>query len=165
MEEGADLVHRLYVSQGFLDAKVDPPIYHYAEDGSRVDATIPITEGRQYFFGQLTFAGQSIYGPETLHGQMLDLVEQPYTEGRLADIPRRLQAYYRARGYYEVKVDATGNPPAARGGKVPVLVTITPGRVYHFDGVTVSRPGPAAAELPFPPIQQVQRQNLQSRCR
>ncbi len=52
VEEGADLVHRLYVSQGFLDAKVDPPLYHYADDGSQVDATIPITEGRQYFFGQ-----------------------------------------------------------------------------------------------------------------
>ncbi|MEY2489993.1 MAG: outer membrane protein insertion porin family [Verrucomicrobiota bacterium] len=137
VEEGADLVHRLYVSQGFLDAKVDPPIYHSAEDGSHVDVTIAITEGRQYFFGELIFAGQSIYGPEALHGQMLDLVEQPYTESRVADIPRRLQAFYRARGYYEVKVDATGNPPAARNGKVPVQVTITPGRLYHFDGVTV----------------------------
>lgn len=137
VEEGADLVHRLYVSQGFLDAKVDPPLYHYADDGSRVDVTIPITEGRQYFFGRLTFAGQSIYGPEALRGQMLDLVEQPYTEGRVADIPRRLQAYYRARGYYEVKVDAIGDPPASSNGKVPVQVTITPGRLYHFDGVTV----------------------------
>ncbi len=137
VEEGADLVHRLYVSQGFLDAKVDPPIYHYAEDGSHVDATIPITEGRQYFFGELTFAGQTLYGPEALRGQMLDLVEQPYTDSRLADIPRRLQAYYRARGYYEVKVDAIGDPPASSNGKVPVQVTITPGRLYHFDGVTV----------------------------
>src|ERR1044071_275565 len=50
VEEGAELVHRLYVSQGFLDAKVDPPIYHSAEDGSHVDATIAITEGRQYSF-------------------------------------------------------------------------------------------------------------------
>lgn len=137
VEEGAELVHRLYVSQGFLDAKVDPPIYHYAEDGSHVDATIPITEGRQYFFGELTFAGQTLYGPEALRGQMLDLIEQPYTDGRVADIPRRLQAYYRARGYYEVKVDAIGDPPASSNGKVPVQVTITPGRLYHFDGVTV----------------------------
>ena len=137
VEEGAELVHRLYISQGFLDAKVDPPIYHYAEDGSHVDVTIPITEGRQYFFGELTFAGQTIYGPEALRGQMLDLVEQPYTDSRLADIPRRLQTYYKARGYYEVKVDAIGDPPASRNGKVPVQVTITPGRLYHFDGVTV----------------------------
>src|SRR5436190_7052322 len=137
VEEGADLVHRLYVSQGFLDTKVDPPIYHYAEDGNRVDATIPITEGRQYFFGQINFVGETIYGAEALRGQMLDLVEQPYTESRVSDIPRRLQAYYRTRGYYEVKVDAVGNPEAGRDGHVPVQVSITPGRIYHFDGVTV----------------------------
>ncbi|MFL6588945.1 MAG: outer membrane protein assembly factor [Chthoniobacterales bacterium] len=138
VEEGADLVHRHYISNGYLDAKVDPPIYHYAEDGSQVDATIPITEGRQYSFGTINFSGQTIYGPEALHGQLIDLVEQPYTDLRVSDIPRRLQTYYRARGYYEVKVDATGNPAAARGGKVPVLVSVTPGPLYHFDGVQVT---------------------------
>lgn len=137
VEEGADLVHRLYVANGYLDAAVEKPIYHYAEDGSRVDATIPITEGRQYSFGQITFSGETIYGSEALHGQLLDLVEQPYTDGRVSDIPRRLQTYYRARGYYEVKVDAIGNPPAANNGRVPVLVSVTPGSLYHFDGVTV----------------------------
>lgn len=137
VEEGADLVHRLYISNGYLDAKVEKPIYHYADDGSRVDATIPITEGRQYSFGQISFSGQTIYGSEALQGQMLDLVEQPYTDGRVSDIPRRLQTYYRARGYYEAKVDATGNPEAATNGKVPVFVSITPGPLYHFDGVTV----------------------------
>src|SRR5438477_10636580 len=137
VEEGADLVHRHYVANGYLDAKVDPPIYHYAEDQTRVDATIPITEGRQYSFGTINFSGDTIYGSEALHGQLLDLVEQPYTDGRVSDIPRRLQTYYRARGYYEVKVDATGNPEAATNGKVPVVISVTPGPLYHFDGVTV----------------------------
>jgi outer membrane protein insertion porin family len=137
VEEGADLVHRLYIANGFLDAKVDPPVYHYASDGSQVDATIPITEGRQYSFGQISFSGQTIYGSEALHGQLLDLIEQPYTDGRVSDIPRRLQTYYRARGYYEVKVDATGNPESATNGRVPVFVSVTPGPLYHFDGVTV----------------------------
>jgi outer membrane protein insertion porin family len=137
VEEGADLVHRLYVSQGFLEAKVDPPIYHYAEDGSHVDATFPITEGRQYFFGEITFVGDNIYGAEALRGQMLDLLEQPYTESRVSDIPRRMQSYFRTRGYYEVKVDATGSPEAGRNGHVPVQISITPGPLYHFDGITV----------------------------
>src|SRR3954471_17715542 len=137
VEEGADLVHRLYISNGYLDAQVEKPLYHYSDDGVRVDATIPITEGRQYSFGQVSFSGQKIYSSEELRGQLIDLLEQPYTDGRVSDIPRRLQAYYRTRGYYEVKVDAIGNPPAANNGKVPVLVSITPGRLYHFDGVTV----------------------------
>ena len=137
VEEGADLVHRFYVSNGYLDATVDKPIYHYAEDESRVDATIPITEGRQYSFGQVNFSGETIYGSEALRGQLVDLLDQPYTDSRVSDIPRRLQTYYRARGYYEVKVEAVGNPPASRNGKVPVLISVTPGRLYHFDGVAV----------------------------
>jgi outer membrane protein insertion porin family len=137
VEEGADLVHRLYIANGYLDAEVEKPIYHYSDDGARVDATIPITEGRQYFFGQIEFSGQTIYGHEALQGQLSDLLEQPYTDNRVSDIPRRLQTYYRTRGYYEVKVEAIGNPPAAHNGRVPVLISITPGRLYHFDGVTV----------------------------
>lgn len=137
VEEGADLVHRLYIAEGYLDAKVDKPLYHYSVDGSRVDATIPITEGRQYSFGNVTFAGQTIYGPEALRGQMIDLLEQPYTDNRVADIPRRMQSYYRTRGYYSVKVDSVGNPAAAVNGRVPVQVTVVPGPLYHFDGVTV----------------------------
>ncbi len=137
VEEGADLVHRLYISNGYLDAEVEKPIYHYSDDGTRVDATIPITEGRQYSFGQIAFSGQTIYGHEALESQLTDLLEQPYTDNRVSDIPRRLQTYYRTRGYYEVKVEAIGNPPAARDGKVPVLISVTPGKLYHFDGVTV----------------------------
>src|SRR6478672_5480224 len=75
VEEGADLVHRHYISNGYLDAKVEKPIYHYAEDANRVDATIPITEGRQYSFGQIAFSGQTIYGSEALRGQLIDLIE------------------------------------------------------------------------------------------
>src|SRR3954470_23329643 len=137
VEEGADLVHRLYVANGYLNAQVEKPIFHYSEDGARVDATIPITEGRQYSFGQVAFSGQTIYGSEALQGQLSDLLEQPYTDNRVSDIPRRLQTYYRTRGYYEVKVDATANPEAATNGKVPVVISVTPGPLYHFDGVTV----------------------------
>ena len=43
---------------------------------------------------------------------ILDRLEE--IDNRVADIPRRLQAYYRARGYYEVKVDAIGNPTVLR---------------------------------------------------
>ena len=137
VEEGVDLVHRLYVSEGFLDAVVAPPIYHDSANGSAVDATIEITERRQYFFGDISFAGQTIYGAEALHGQILDLVSQPYTDGRVSDIPRRLQGYFKARGYYAVKVDAVGDPTRASSGRVPVRVTISPGPLYHFEGATV----------------------------
>jgi outer membrane protein insertion porin family len=137
VSEGVDLLHRFYVAEGFLDVTIDAPTYTYHNDTNQVDVTIPIHEGRQYFFGNVTFSGQKIYDDETLRGQIADLLKQPYTDDRVADIPRRLQAYYKTRGYYEVKVAATGEPTAATAARVPVQVVISPGQVYHFDEVIV----------------------------
>ena len=138
MEEGANLVHRFYVAEGFLNAVIDPPRYVYHDQSNQVDVIIPIHEGQQYFFGSVSFTGRTVYDAETLRGQMLDLLQQPYTDARIADIPRRLQAYFKSRGYYDVKVEATGAPDEAVNGRVPVKIAIAAGPVYHFDGVTVS---------------------------
>jgi outer membrane protein insertion porin family len=137
LEEGADLVQRLYVAEGYLDVVIDKPRYVFHDQTNQVDAVISIHEGRQYFFGEVSFSGRTIYGPDALRGQIVDLLQQPYTEARVADIPRRLQAYFKSRGYYDVKVDATGDPDAAVRGRVPVQVAVAPGPLYHFDGVTV----------------------------
>src|SRR5256712_3570588 len=138
IQGGTNLVHRFYVADGFLDAVVDPPRYTFRREINQVDVVIPIHEGQQYFFGSLSFSGQTVYDAETLRGQMLDLLQQPYTDARVADIPRRIEAYYKARGYYDVKVETTAAPEEAVNGRVPVQVVIAAGPVYHFDGVTVS---------------------------
>jgi outer membrane protein assembly complex protein YaeT len=138
MQEGANLVRRFYVAEGFLDAVVDPPRYTFHRESSDVDVVVPVHEGQQYFFGAVSFSGHTIYDAATLRGQMLDLLQRPYTDARIEDIPRRLQAYFKARGYYDVKVVATGAPEEAVNGRVPVEITIAAGPVYHFDGVTVS---------------------------
>jgi outer membrane protein assembly complex protein YaeT len=138
MEEGVGLVHRFYIAEGFLDAVVDSPRYNFHEQSNEVDVVVPIHEGRQYFFGRISFDGQTIYDAETLRGQIVDLLQRPYTDARVADIPRRLQAYFKARGYYDVKVAANGAPEEAVDGRVPVQISISAGPVYHFDGVTVS---------------------------
>ena len=137
INEGIDLLHRFYVAEGFLDVAIDPPRYTYHDEVSRVDVIIPIHEGRQYFFGDVSFTGQKIYDAETLRGQIDDLLKQPYTDARVDDIPRRLQAYFKARGYYEAKAQATGDPAAAQSGRVPVHVVISSGPVYRFDEVIV----------------------------
>ncbi len=82
--------------------------------------------------------GQTVYGSEALRGQISDLLQRPYTEVRVEDIPRRLEAYFKARGYYDVKVAADGAPDEEVNGRVPVHIVVSPGAVYHFDGVTVT---------------------------
>ena len=138
LEEGTHLVQRFYVAQGFLNAVVDPPLDKFQTGSSDVVVAVPIHEGGQYFFGNITFGGQTVYGAEALRGQISDLLQRPYTEVRVEDIPRRLEAYFKARGYYDVKVVADGAPDEAANGRVPVHIVVSPGAVYHFDGVTVT---------------------------
>src|SRR5438067_4961655 len=138
MQEGAELAHRFYIARGFLDSVVDPPRYIFKGQINRVDVVIPIHEGRQYVFGSISFTGQTIYDAETLRGQIFDLLQQPYTDARVADIPRRIEAYYKARGYYDVNVETAAAPDQAVNGRVPVQVVVAAGAVYHFDGITVT---------------------------
>jgi outer membrane protein insertion porin family len=138
MEEGVRLVQRFYIAEGFLDVVVDPAQYKFQEQTNEVDVVVPIHEGRQYFFGSISFSGRTIYGAEALRGQIVDLLQRPYTDARVEDIPRRLEAYFKARGYYDVKVVATGAPEEAVNGRVPVEIVVSAGPVYYFDGVTVS---------------------------
>src|SRR6476661_9344895 len=51
LEEGTHLVQRFYVAEGFLNAVVDPPRDKFQAGSSEVAVTVPIQEGRQYFFG------------------------------------------------------------------------------------------------------------------
>src|SRR5947208_12453287 len=136
MQEGADLVHRFYLSDGFLDAVVDVPRFTFHRESSEVDVVIPVHEGRQSFFGSISFNGRTIYGAETLRGQMLDLLQRPYTDARVEDIPRRLQAYYKTRGYYDVKVVASGVPEDAVNARELVDTKIRPGRFTYFNAAT-----------------------------
>ena len=137
IEEGVDLVRRLYISEGFLNAIVQAPKFTPAEGGTVMNATIAIVEGRRYSFGDITFAGNTVFTREELLQEMGDLLNEPYTERRLADIPRRLEGFYKQKGYYAVKVDAAGNPQGASGGRVPVRVTLSPGVVHYFNGTSV----------------------------
>lgn len=146
LTEGVDLVRRLYISDGYLNVIVQEPHYSFSADGTQVNMTVAIVEGRQYSFGNVAFGGNTVYSAEELRKELDGLLLQPYTDRRVADIPRRLQTFYKAHGYHDVKIDAVGAPAAASGGHVPVRVTIAAGPVYYFDGSTVTglqklRPG------------------------
>src|SRR4029077_20891037 len=67
-----------------------------------------------------------------------DLLKLPYTDARVADLPRRLQAYYKQRGYYDVKVEVSGNPDAAANRRRPVQIAISAGPVYRFGETIVT---------------------------
>ena len=79
-------MQRYYVSEGFIEALVEPPTYRYLQP-DLVHATIVIHEGKKYSFGNINFVGPTLYGGEALRGQILDLIRQPYTDGAARRYP------------------------------------------------------------------------------
>ena len=140
------------------------PRSDFQNQSNQVDVIVPIHEGRQYFFGNISFSGQTVYGPDALRGQISDLLQQPYTDVRVEDIPRRLQEYFKRRGYYDVKVEANGAPEEAVNGRVPVDVSISTGPVYHFDGVSCDRVAAAASQFCDQTIHNIGGENVQPGC-
>jgi outer membrane protein insertion porin family len=135
---GVELIRRLYAAEGFLKATVHAPEFTLNADKTSAAISLTIEEGIQYRFGDIQFVGPIVYPRETLLAEIAEDTKTFYTEGRLASARRRLEDFYKKRGYFTVNVDASADPAAARDGSVRAVFHIEPGPIYRFDGVTVS---------------------------
>jgi outer membrane protein assembly complex protein YaeT len=135
---GVDLIRRLYGAEGYLDAQVDPPEFTLSAEKTSAAISLRLKEGIRYTFGDIRFEGPIVFSREELLTEILEETKNIYTESRLAAAQRKLEDFYKKRGYFTVRVDATGDPAASVDGRVPAVFQIEPGPLYRFDGVTVS---------------------------
>jgi outer membrane protein insertion porin family len=134
---GAELIRRLYAAEGYLNAVVNAPEITLNADKTSAAISLTIVEGIQFRFGEIQFEGPTVFPRETLLTEITGDTKSFYTPGRLASARRRIEDFYKKRGYFTVSVDAGGDLASARDGKVRVVFQIEPGPIYRFDGVTV----------------------------
>ncbi len=135
VQTGVERIAGLYLSEGFLDVVVDPPEIAYSPDKTRASVAITIHEGQRYTFGRLSFDGDLVFFPPELLKTVEPFSKEPYSPERVTNMQRALVYYYKSRGYFEAKVDATSDPAIAKNGVVPVSFRIDSGNVFRFDGV------------------------------
>jgi len=137
VNSGVERIRGLYRSEGYLDAVVDPPEIVLSPDKTRADVLVTIHEGTQYHFGKITFEGDIIFYPQReLLKEMEVFTSKPYTPLALTNLERKIDYFYRTRGYFTVKVSSESDPAQAVNGVVPVKFIVQAGDVYRFDGVT-----------------------------
>jgi outer membrane protein insertion porin family len=103
--------------RGHLTARVGPPQVEDAPaaDGERrVVVTIPVAEGPRYRFGQLTFEGLTIVGPDDARARFDVAAGEPYRHDRIADGLAALRRPYARRGYAEWSAIVSLRPDAER---------------------------------------------------
>lgn len=133
---GADRVRGLYLAEGFLDVTIDSSGVQLAESGSRADVTVRIVEGPRYTFGELGFAGDTLFPREQLVKALGETAQGPFSPGQAMAMQRNLQSFYKSKGYYEAEILLAAEPAAAVGGQVPVTFTVRPHALFRFGGVT-----------------------------
>ncbi len=137
IESGADRVRGLFITEGFLDAKVDASKVELTENGTRASVAVQIVEGRRYVFGDIAFRGTTLFSREVLLKAMGEPVDGPFSSAKVMNAQRNIQSYLKARGYYQAEVAVAADPASAAFGRVAVRFDVTPGPLFSFDGVTV----------------------------
>ena len=133
---GADRVRGLYLSEGYLDVTIDASAVQLTENETRADVNVRIVEGQRYTFGELGFAGDTIFPREQLVKALGEIATGPFSPGQAMAMQRNLQSFYKARGYYSAEVLLNAESTAAVAGQVPVTFTIHPHALFRFGGVT-----------------------------
>ena len=138
MQKGTDLIQRFYLSQGYLEARVGQPTVEYNQDRTRATLTVPIIEGRAYKFDGVRLEGNLVFPEKEVRGLIADQIPLPYTRPRVDAMQRKLEDYYKHKGYFTAVVTANSDPTKAGSDyRVPTSYVINPGPLYHFDGVRI----------------------------
>jgi outer membrane protein insertion porin family len=165
---GGDRVRGLYLSEGYLNVKVDTSGVQLSPNGTEATITVKIVEGLRYTFGEIHFAGETLFPRDELVEALgdptsglapkeddiehtkpkpSDFSEVPFkgvsfSPGRANAMQRNLQSFYKARGYFLADVALTADYTVSANGVVPVTFTAHPKSLHHFGGVSLKNEGP-----------------------
>ncbi|MEA3210065.1 MAG: outer membrane protein insertion porin family [Chthoniobacter sp.] len=160
---GADRVRGLYLSEGYLNVKVDSTGIVLSENGTRASLTVRIDEGLRFTFGEIRFAGNTVFPREELvaalgdpitgtaakaddmrhrkrrpaESETLPYKDVSFSPGRANAMQRNLQSFYKGRGYFQAEVALDADYTKAGNGLVPVTFTAQPDGLFRFGGVAL----------------------------
>jgi outer membrane protein insertion porin family len=146
---GTTLLQSFYVSQGFPDVKIVKLATIPDQKTDSVNAIVTINEGPRYFFGPITFKGNTGIPEKEFAPKITALTNppKPYSAAELDNLQRDLKFLFKKKGFYDASVSLTPAFKSAKGGKVPIAVDVIPGPVYQF-GAIVEHQDPRARLRP-----------------
>ena len=130
-ELDADLerIRSLYRGQGYVRAQVGPAVTKEIETG-RLSIAIPIYEGERYELGGITVAPGGALTEETVL-EWIPLFEGNVYDATAVDgVVRRIETYYRDRGYALVRVERR-EPVEAQTRRIHLELDVNEGPVYR----------------------------------
>lgn len=135
-EEDQERLIEYYRSEGYIDAKIDDIKQGYDKTGSKMIITIYVTEGSQYYAGQMVIEGNETFPTEDVMKGLKMRTGQVFTPDKLRADMNAIRDYYLAKGY----VDALIRPETVfneKTQKIDILYSITENTISYLDQIKV----------------------------
>jgi outer membrane protein assembly complex protein YaeT len=138
LKDGANLVQRHLMGEGYLDAGVQEPIYTARPAAGVQDVLVKVKEGQRYLFGTVVVTGELLGREKDVEEIVSELREQPFNEVRVDEARTKITGIYERAGYYTAATTVTAGSKRSRDGRIPVTYHVTPGAQFHITAIELS---------------------------
>jgi outer membrane protein insertion porin family len=123
--------------EGFRDAEIERDSVYYSEDKRDLYIDVYVDEGHQYYFGDITFEGQTIFPEEILRSQMIVQKGDVYNQENFEkSIRENLQNLYYNEGYLFANILPLEVPVSQ--DTVDVRIRINEGHVVRIKEINIT---------------------------
>ena len=142
-EEDLDNLEAYYHNRGFREMEVVKDSIYYSEDFKRMFIDIFLDEGRIYYFGDITFSGNTLFTDEELQVRLLFKTDDVYSQEKLEmSAQERIGSLYYDLGYIYSSVIPVEIPVS--DDTMAIQFKINEGnqfkvRMIHFTGNTKTK--------------------------
>lgn len=135
LNEDLERIKAFYLSNGYLDAKVDYRLDYDVE--GLLYLRIKIEEGKQYTVGSITVKGQDVFSTEEVTASLRScLVDGVFTYDALREDVANIQGFYFGKGYIFVQIkESTSLDPST--GKVDIAYAIVENQIAYVDRIEI----------------------------
>lgn len=125
-----------YFDSGYINVQVDPPDIEISPDRRFIYITIRITEGEQFYVGELDFSGDLIVPKEELFGKLDLKTGNMFSRSKLSQDLLELKTVYEDQGYaYANITPLTSVDPETR--RIDVTFDVQKGDLVYYERINV----------------------------
>lgn len=104
MHQDRNLILNYLQNEGYADASVDVEVCE-ADSNNRIVITITADRGELYYFGPITFKGNTLFCDDIIQERFEFCEGDPFSPDAIRETVKRITDYYGRRGYIDAIVD------------------------------------------------------------
>ncbi|MDP2912571.1 MAG: outer membrane protein assembly factor BamA [Candidatus Omnitrophota bacterium] len=135
LKEDTEKIKYLYDDIGYLDAEVTPK-FDYSLDGTSLEITININEGKLYVVGNIAISGNLVLPEKDIKSKITMKTDKPFSNRALRMDASAIRQYYYEFGYMNAIVEVERDLNQATG-KIDVTYNIDAGEPVYIGKIEV----------------------------